>query len=195
MFYLQSLAFNMTQSHRYFHHRQTTLLHTHRFRSDCVACPNWPLLSSYRAMLTWMNAQQYQHYVAHAPAPSGWKGSWPPTAPVGYPGPPPPPQGMKIDPKMWYQGQWQFNPMYRSVASAQAQAWAPHPMWQQQAADFNPYKRKPNPGDAAYWGTKLSDNPLGLHNMHIRYVHSISFARHSSYNKMSHLSHAPDVFM
>lgn len=136
-------------------------------RAARVVSPNQALLHLITAMITWMNPQQYQQYFLAAAAPTGWKGSWPPSAPSG---PPPPPQNMKVDPKTWFQGQWQFNPAFRTAPSAQPQAWAPHPVWQQQAADYNPYKRKPNPGDAAYWATQLSDNPLGLHNMHIKYV-------------------------
>lgn len=60
-------------------------------------------------------------------------------------------------------------------------AWAPHPSWGPQAAsayaaaaNYNPYKRQANPGDRDYWSTKLSDNPLGLENMHIRCVSPLS---------------------
>lgn len=98
--------------------------------------------------------------------PSGWQGQWPPTAPPGFNGPPPPPQG--VDPGAWYGGQWQVNPMFPAGASAPAQPWAPHPSWGVAAApaqNHNPYKRVPNRGDAAYWATKLLDNPLGLENM------------------------------
>ncbi|KIP09915.1 hypothetical protein PHLGIDRAFT_125906 [Phlebiopsis gigantea 11061_1 CR5-6] len=100
--------------------------------------------------------------------PTGWPGSWPPTAPVGYPGPPPPPPG--VDSRTWLGGQWQVNPMFRgTTAMVQPQtAWAPHPSWGVQAAAapaFNPYKRIPNPGDAEYYKTKLLVNPLGLENM------------------------------
>lgn len=62
-------------------------------------------------------------------------------------------------------------------------AWAPHPSWGPQAAsayaaaaNYNPYKRQPNPGGRDYWNTKLSDNPLGLENMHIRCVSPSSVA-------------------
>lgn len=50
-----------------------------------------------------------------------------------------------------------------------APAWMPHPGWQF-PADFNPYKRVPKPPDPSYWATELSDNPLGLENMHITCV-------------------------
>ncbi|KAI0797235.1 hypothetical protein BC629DRAFT_256375 [Irpex lacteus] len=77
-------------------------------------------------------------------------------------------------------GQWTFNPAFVPTAAvaAQAQAWAPHPMWgaaamhaaaqaaqAQQASDFNPYKRHPVPPSAEYNATKLIENPLGLENM------------------------------
>jgi hypothetical protein len=51
----------------------------------------------------------------------------------------------------------------------QGQPWMPHPAWQF-PADYNPYKRVPKPPDPEYWKTELSDNPLGLENMHITCV-------------------------
>lgn len=119
--------------------------------------------------MAWMGPTQFHPYNARS-APNGWPGSWPPTAPMGYPGPPPPPPG--VDPRSWIGGQWQINPMFRgSAAPAQPHAaWAPHPSWGAPAAPaFNPYRRIPNPGDAQYWSTALSKNPLGLENM-IPYV-------------------------
>ncbi|KAH9933915.1 uncharacterized protein B0H18DRAFT_982749 [Fomitopsis serialis] len=87
--------------------------------------------------------------------------SWPPPAPAG------------VNPQAWTSGRWQFNPMFRGpVPGPQpgVPAWAPHPSWGPHAAanNFNPYKRQPNQGNQDYWSTKLSDNPLGLENMHIR---------------------------
>ncbi|KAH9835147.1 uncharacterized protein C8Q71DRAFT_710393 [Rhodofomes roseus] len=124
--------------------------------------------------MSWANPQQQQFQVWTAP--TGWVGSWPPTAPAGYSGPPPIPAG--VNPQAWTSGRWQFNPMFRGpVPGAQpgVPAWAPHPSWGSQAAsayvaanNFNPYKRQPNPGDRDYWSTKLLDNPLGLENMDIR---------------------------
>lgn len=144
-----------------------------------------------------MNTQQYQMWTTRAIPPQGWKGSWPPSAPVGYPGPPPIPAG--VNPQAWSAGQWQFNPMFQGpMATAQStfQAWAPHPSWGPQgangnaAASYNPYKRIPNPGDAAYWQTKLLDNPLGLENMHIRYV-AISALPHRG----RHVLSAPEMIL
>ncbi|KZT10392.1 uncharacterized protein LAESUDRAFT_711585 [Laetiporus sulphureus 93-53] len=124
--------------------------------------------------MSWMNARQYQQWYPTAGAPPG---TWPPTAPAGYPGPPPAPAG--VNPQAWTAGRWQVNPMYRGpLAGTQAavSVWAPHPSWGPHianasaaaVANYNPYKRTPNRGDAEYWRTKLSDNPLGLENMHIR---------------------------
>lgn len=85
-------------------------------------------------------------------------------------GPPPAPVG--VNPQAWSNGQWQPNPMFRpqpGMNQASMQMWAPHPGWGQ-VAQHNPYRRIPNPGDPSYWATKLSDNPLQLSNMHIKYV-------------------------
>lgn len=112
---------------------------------------------------------QFHGWNTRPVVPAGWPGSWPPTAPVGYPGPPPPPPG--VDSRTWLGGQWQVNPMFRgTTAMVQPQtAWAPHPSWGVPAAAaapaFNPYKRIPNKGDAEYYKTQLLDNPLGLENM------------------------------
>ncbi|KAL6305978.1 hypothetical protein BKA93DRAFT_190462 [Sparassis latifolia] len=129
--------------------------------------------------MSWRN--QYQVWTQPQNAPAGWAGSWPPTAPAGYPGPPPLPAGVNVNPQQWVSGQWMLNPMYRGpVSSTQGsfQMWAAHPSWgpgvahasaaAAAATNYNPYKRIPNRGDAEYWKTKLLDNPLGLENMHIR---------------------------
>ena len=130
--------------------------------------------------MSWTTTQQQQPQYQLWSAPTGWSGSWPPTAPAGYPGPPPVPAG--VNPQAWTSGRWQFNPMFRGPVPQAGQtgipAWVPHPSWGPQvasayaaaAANYNPYKRQPNPGDRDYWSTKLSDNPLGLENMHIRCV-------------------------
>lgn len=113
---------------------------------------------------------------------TGWSG--PSAGPSGFSGPPPMPAG--INPQAWSAGRWLLNPLYRgSVTAMQSTvgvpAWAPHPSWggiasasaaaaAASSSAFNPYKRVPNRGDAAYWNTKLLDNPLGLMDMHIRYV-------------------------
>jgi hypothetical protein len=49
------------------------------------------------------------------------------------------------------------------------QAWMPHPGWQM-PADHNPYKKVPKEPDPSYFAVELSENPLGLENMHITYV-------------------------
>ncbi|KAK7683150.1 hypothetical protein QCA50_013823 [Cerrena zonata] len=117
-------------------------------------------------MISWMNPQQLQAWSTTRPnQPTGWQGQWPPRAP---PGPPPAPHG--VDPRRWLGGQWQFNPMFQSVApSAQATAWAAHPSWGQISypAGYNPWKKVPKPTTSDYWATKLADNPLGLEGMDI----------------------------
>ena len=95
--------------------------------------------------------------------------------------PPPVPTG--VNPQTWQTGQWLINPYFRpQQGTSQGQPlWAPHgwgpavaqaQVQAQAQASYNPHKRIPNPGDATYWATKLSDNPLGLENMHIKYVPS-----------------------
>ncbi|KAI0635308.1 hypothetical protein C8Q77DRAFT_1156615 [Trametes polyzona] len=105
----------------------------------------------------------------------GWvhANTWFASAPFNS-APPPAPAG--INPQTWASGRWQPNPYFRPPPNMTQphpgfQMWAPHPGWGNGMApgqDWNPYKRKPNPGDAAYWATELSDNPLKLENMHIR---------------------------
>ncbi|KAI0937531.1 hypothetical protein AcV7_003535 [Taiwanofungus camphoratus] len=122
--------------------------------------------------MSWVMPQQYQVWSQMPSAPPGWMGTWPPPAPPTGSGPPPAPAG--VNPQAWGAGQWVLNPMYRGPmngAQPMMQAWVPHPSWASQAgaaANWNPYKRVPNPGSAEYWSTKLVDNPLGLENMHIR---------------------------
>ncbi|CCL99794.1 uncharacterized protein FIBRA_01816 [Fibroporia radiculosa] len=133
--------------------------------------------------MSWVAPQQYQQWSSASMGRSNpsqaWSGGWPQAAPAPYPGPPPIPAG--VNAQAWTSGQWQYNPMFHGqVSGAQAtfQAWAPHPSWGQQAAiaqaqaqaaaNYNPYKRIPNPGGPEYWNTKLQDNGLGLENMHIR---------------------------
>ena len=50
-----------------------------------------------------------------------------------------------------------------------ADPWMPHPSWKM-PADHNPHKRMPKEPDPSYFSVELSENPLGLENMHIRYV-------------------------
>ncbi|RPD65662.1 hypothetical protein L226DRAFT_594088 [Lentinus tigrinus ALCF2SS1-7] len=100
----------------------------------------------------------------------GWvhANTWYASAPFNA-APPPVPAG--VNPQTWMNGQWQPNPMFRpqpGMTQTQVPMWAPHPGWGPAVAQANPFKRIPNPGDASYWATKLSDNPLGLENMHIR---------------------------
>ena len=112
-------------------------------------------------MMGW--PQQQTQMWAGRPAPAGWAGPWPPAAPA-YAVPPPAPPG--VDTRRWAMGQWQFNPSFQYNSAMPMQAWAPHPSWGPSVANYNPYKRIPNPGNAEYWKTKLSDNPLGLTNMY-----------------------------
>ncbi|KAL1941747.1 hypothetical protein VTO73DRAFT_6747 [Trametes versicolor] len=105
----------------------------------------------------------------------GWvhANTWYANAPFNS-APPPAPAG--INPQTWASGQWKPNPYFRpppnmTQPNTGFQMWAPHPGWGNNVAagqNWNPYKRVPNPGDASYWATELSDNPLKLENMHIR---------------------------
>lgn len=124
--------------------------------------------------ISWVNPQQL---ATHA-APAGWSGTWPPTAPPGFQRPPPAPPGFDVS--AWHSGQWQFNPNWRgAVPSQPTQMWAPHPSWgvaypqqQQQQPQYivGPSGRLIKQPGQDYWRTQLVDNPLGLENMHIRYV-------------------------
>lgn len=100
-------------------------------------------------------------------APVGWPTQWPPAPPLGYGMAPPAPPG--VDSRRWGSGKWYMNPIFQFHPGvnpgANTQGWLAHPSWGPQAADFNPFKRKPNPGNAEYWATKLTDNGLGLSDM------------------------------
>lgn len=116
----------------------------------------------------WVNPQA----LATRAAPSGWSGTWPPVAPPGFRQPPPVPPG--FDSTRWHAGQWQFNPNWRGAVPAQpTQMWAPHPSWgitEQPQYIVGPSGRLIKQPNKEYWQTQLVDNPLGLENMHIRYV-------------------------
>ena len=71
--------------------------------------------------------------------------------------------------------------MFQGNPTVQATLWAPHPSWgipANAASNVNPYKRKPNPGDAEYWATKLTANPLGLENMYT-YVQCVQYTAYT----------------
>lgn len=93
-----------------------------------------------------------------------------------FPGAPPVPAGMSVNPQQWQAGYWQFNPAWNSNQSSQQHVpWIPSHNWtsqynrqsnssttQHQQVPHNPYKRVPRPPSAEYLATKLVDNPLGL---------------------------------
>ncbi|KDQ60274.1 hypothetical protein JAAARDRAFT_191673 [Jaapia argillacea MUCL 33604] len=145
--------------------------------------------------MSYITHPQYQ-MLATRPPPMGWVGAWPPPVgwgplPPGFPGPPPAPTGVPVNPNQWAQGQWVFNPAFRALAypglgqpgvppnypvqllSQWAAPWQSWGVPQNQVpaganANYNPNKRVPRPPDPSYWETKLTDNGLGLENMHIR---------------------------
>ncbi|KAF8056712.1 hypothetical protein FPV67DRAFT_1658315 [Lyophyllum atratum] len=101
--------------------------------------------------------------------PPGW-------APPYQGAPPPMPAGVMVNPQQWQMGNWQFNPAYNMQRyPAPPVQWMPALAWgqpgqhphaqQQQAANFNPYKKVIKPPSAEYLATKLTNNGLDLHNM------------------------------
>jgi len=99
------------------------------------------------------------------PKATGWS-----SASGAPPQPPPPPQQQQ------YYNPGVVNNNVPRPASQQAggppgwgQTWMPHPGWQM-PVDHNPYKRMPKEPDPSYFSVELSENPLGLENMHITYV-------------------------
>jgi hypothetical protein len=113
-----------------------------------------------------------------------------------FPGPPPMPQGMSMNPQHWAAGQWQFNPSFNSRRfnpSVQgphqsASQWAPGYGWGgtqpgMGVPQHNPYKRVPRQPDPSYWETELSDNPLGLIDMVPRCVLLINIVVLTSFER------------
>lgn len=111
----------------------------------------------------------------------GWMhaNTWYASAPFNAAAPPAP---AGVNPQIWASGRWQQNPYFRANPNMthpqnNFQMWAPHPGWGSGVAAATgaqtwggPQRRIPNPGDASYWATELSDNPLKLENMHIKCV-------------------------
>ncbi|KAA1473072.1 hypothetical protein DENSPDRAFT_220526 [Dentipellis sp. KUC8613] len=88
----------------------------------------------------------------------------------GYPAPPPVPQG--VNPQTWMQGRWRYQHPAPSATYGpalpppSAVGWNVHSGWGVPAAQtYYPPQRRPDP---SYWQTELSNNGLGLENMHIR---------------------------
>ena len=98
-----------------------------------------------------------------------------------YPGAPPVPAGMSVNPQQWKAGRWHYNPAWNQNHNPQQQhvPWipshhwmphlnqqsnssAPHSQQQHQQQAVNPYKRVPRPPSAEYLATELVQNPLGL---------------------------------
>jgi len=142
-----------------------------------------------------------RNYVPRPPPPN-----W---VPPPFNGPPPIPSGITVNPQQWQAGFWKPNPAWngaRPTAQQQQQQqqqqqpqpqhtlWIPSQHWthqqqkqqkpgarpqQQQAANFNPFKRVIHPPSAEYLATKLSDNPLGLIDMKPATMY-VSFVFHLS---------------
>jgi hypothetical protein len=135
---------------------------------------------------TWSNTQ-FAH--AHAPKPPTLS-TWPsapviPTAQnasaarVGHPAPhhsfvPPAPPG--VNPQQWQNGRWMYTGPAGGVSSAQPQG--PHPppnlvgwnipsAWGITPQYYYPPQMQKQP-EPSYWDTKLTNNGLGLENMHIK---------------------------
>ncbi|KAL1686662.1 hypothetical protein GGG16DRAFT_128514 [Schizophyllum commune] len=119
--------------------------------------------------------QPHQHKMATSSYP--YSNPYAPRIAPPFPGAPPIPQNIRVDPQQWSRGRWQYNPAYNPAAQpAQAPAvpWMAGNQWnqgrppqaqQQQQASYNPYKRQPRAPTAEYLSYKLSDNPLGLTDM------------------------------
>lgn len=99
--------------------------------------------------------------------------------PPNLPEPPPMPPGYSYGQRAWQSGSWSFGGNVGGMNAGApwggpaAAAWATQGAGNAgQYATMGQWPRKPppNPGSAEYWATELKPNPLGLHNMHIRYV-------------------------
>jgi hypothetical protein len=135
---------------------------------------------------TWSSAQFAQ--VPKPPTLSTW-----PSAPVihtaqnghaaagPHPAPhhsfvPPAPPG--VNPQQWQNGRWMYTAPPGGVSNAQPQGPYPPPNlvgwnvpagWGIAPQYYHPPQRQAEP---SYWDTKLTDNGLGLENMHIKYASS-----------------------
>ena len=135
---------------------------------------------------TWSSAQ-----FAQAPKPPALS-TWP-SAPVihtaqnghavGVPHPPHhhsfvPPAPPGVNPQQWQNGRWIYTAPQGGVSTAQPPGPYPPPNlvgWNVPAGwGITPqyYHPPARPAEPSYWDTKLSDNGLGLENMHIKYASS-----------------------
>ena len=138
---------------------------------------------------TWNNAQ-FAHPVPKPPALSTWASA--PVIPTAqnapaatghHPAPhhsfvPPAPPG--VNPQQWQNGRWMYTGPAAGVTNAHPQGPYPPPnlvgwnvpsAWGVTPQYFHPshVQKQPEP---SYWDTKLTDNGLGLENMHIKYAPS-----------------------
>ena len=134
---------------------------------------------------TWSSAQFAQ--VPKPPALSTWA-----SAPVihtaqngpavGGPHPQPhhsfvPPAPPGVNPQQWQNGRWMYAARPGGVSNAQPPGPYPPPNlvgWNIPAGwGIAPqYHHPQRPAEPSYWDTKLTDNGLGLENMHIKYASS-----------------------
>ncbi len=137
---------------------------------------------------TWSSA----HFAAQVPKPPTLS-TWP-TAPViptvhnglvaaiSHPAPhhsfvPPAPPG--VNPQQWQNGRWIYTAPPGGVSSAQPQGPYPPPNlvgWNIPAGwGITPQYHGPpqRQAEQSYWDTKLTNNGLGLENMHIKYASSL----------------------
>ena len=138
-----------------------------------------------RSQQTWSSAQFAQG--PKAPPLSTW-----PTAPVistmqnpaaaavPHVGPHPsfvPPAPPGVNPQQWQNGRWMYNAPPGGVSNAQPHGLYPPPSmvgwhipatWGIAQQYYYPQAQQEKQPDKSYWDTKLSDNGLGLQNMHIK---------------------------
>jgi hypothetical protein len=119
-------------------------------------------------------SQSLQMAYAHRTVPPGWA---PP-----FQGPPPKPAHMNVNQQQWNAGHWKFNSAFANHPPQHKLPWQPGQAWpqmshhfqapphQQQQPSYNPYKKPIREPSAEYMASKLSDNPLGLHNLVPVYV-------------------------
>ncbi|KAF9652411.1 hypothetical protein BDM02DRAFT_2973142 [Thelephora ganbajun] len=108
-----------------------------------------------------VSAQQWSKgYWRFDPKPTGWSSA------SGAPPQPPPQQQQYYNPGVVNSNAPRPPSQQAGGPPGWSQAWMPHPGWQM-PVDHNPYKRMPKEPDPSYFSVELSENPLGLENMHI----------------------------
>jgi hypothetical protein len=138
-----------------------------------------PVMATYTSAYLPYQLPQGQHLSSKPQYPGQQQKSKPSSTQPPFPGAPPLPTGMSVNPQQWQAGYWQYNPAWNSNQSSKQHhvPWIPSHHWmpqynrqsnssitqqQQQQAQHNPYKRVPRPPSAEYLATELVANPLGL---------------------------------